>query len=164
MEIEIIKNNWYYILREKDSLSYMIEPLPKRLKIITLIITKKLPIETREKILDKLTLGYIRDEYLYQKIMIEFEKEEIEFYCKKMYEPDKYYESKYYEPKVMMNIVDEENIIEEFLKKVEKHKKPSYPYLPKNSTNESFEDIHKRLENLEYNIQIGNALLDKKKT
>lgn len=79
-----------------------------------------------------------------------------------MYEPKIYFETKYYEPKVMMNIVDEENIIEEFLRKVEKHKKLSYPYLAKNSTNESFEDIHKRLENLEYNLQIGNALLDKK--
>jgi hypothetical protein len=65
-----------------------------------------------------------------------------------------------YEPKIMMNLVDEESIIEEFLKKVKKHKKPSYPYLSKNTTNESFEDIHKRLENLEYNLQVGNALLD----
>lgn len=74
MEIEIIKNNWYYILREKDGLSYMIEHVPRRLKILTLIVTKKLPKEIRKQILEKLELGYIRDEYLYQKIMIEFEK------------------------------------------------------------------------------------------
>lgn len=48
-----------------------------------------------------------------------------------------------------------------FWKKFEKYKKSSYPYLPKNTINESFEDIHKKLENLEHNPQVGNALLDK---
>ena len=80
-KVTITKTDWYYIL-EDEQRNYLIEPFPKKLKIITLIIVKELPRDIKEQILDKLIIGTIIDEYMYEKIGKEFEKEEIMLYCK----------------------------------------------------------------------------------
>ena len=67
---------------EDNQGEYIIEPFPKKLKIITLCIIKELPREIREQILDKLIIGTIIDEYIYEKIGKEIEREEIILHCK----------------------------------------------------------------------------------
>lgn len=55
-EVIITKTDWYYMIEDEQG-NYIIEPFPKKLKMITLIIVKDLPRDIKEQILDKLIIG-----------------------------------------------------------------------------------------------------------
>ena len=88
MSNRIIKiNNYYTVETEKGSYIFL-EPIPNKLKIITLIIIRKLPMEIKAQILHNLIIESIKERFIYEKIIETFEEEEINLYYKEKYESD----------------------------------------------------------------------------
>lgn len=73
MGIKIKKIDNYYKLEEEKGYKIFYEPIPNKSKILTLNIIKKLPREIKEQILHKLSIGSIKDRYVYEMINKKFE-------------------------------------------------------------------------------------------
>ena len=81
--MEILKINNYYQCIEEKGCYIFYNPIPNKLKIITLYITRNLPREIKEQILHKLIVGFIKDRRTYEIICEIFENE---LYHREVYE------------------------------------------------------------------------------